>query len=187
MIRVVRKWILIRILPSTSSYFWLLLTFIFEDWCKCTRVPSKSNKQKNLPGLTRVADSHHFYADPDPYFYYNADPLRHFYFMRIQIQLPLNNADPYGSRHGTLGCGSGSGSQLDPDLIRSADPGGQKWPTKVEKIEENSCFEVPDQFQMNTDPQPCSASNSTKLKEKNNKIGGEFGVFIPYSGKRLLH
>ncbi len=38
----------------------------------------------------------------------------------------------------------GSGSGLDPDSIRSVDPGGQKWSTKTGKSSEISCFEVLD-------------------------------------------
>jgi hypothetical protein len=41
---------------------------------------------------TRVADPHHFNADPDPVFHLNADPDPTFYF--IADPASKNNADP---------------------------------------------------------------------------------------------
>jgi hypothetical protein len=52
------------------------------------------------------------------------------------------------ARVGRQGCGSES--QLDPDTIGSLDPdpdpGGQKLPTKVEKVLKISCFELEASF-----------------------------------------
>jgi hypothetical protein len=50
----------------------------------------------------------------------------------------------------TSGCGKGldldSIGSVDPDPEWNPDPRGQKWPTKVENLFKNSCFEVFDGF-----------------------------------------
>jgi hypothetical protein len=70
-------------------------------------------------------------------------------FVLVQCLLPW--VPVWGSSAGirwpsVQGCGSGSG--LDPDSIGSVDPapdpGGQKLPTKVEKICKSLCFKVLD-------------------------------------------
>jgi hypothetical protein len=60
--------------------------------------------------------------DPDPYpdpHYINSDPKPWFFaVLRIRIRIDIGRLDP--------------------------DPGGQKLPTKIEKSEEISCFEILD-------------------------------------------